>query len=107
MSAAAERARAVQNRDRPKPSVPTEVSRSVDQDKPSKPRMVRQTVDLTVDRHNSLAAWRTKARQELELVRLTNQDVLRELVGLVLTDETVARRLRARLIDVATDRRSD
>jgi hypothetical protein len=69
--------------------------------------MVRQTVDLTVDRHNSFAAWRTKARQELELVRLTNQDVLRELVGLVLTDETVARRLRARLIDVATDRRSD
>jgi hypothetical protein len=107
VSAAAERARAVQNRDRPKPSVPTEVSRPVDQDKPSKPRMVRQTVDLTVDRHNSLAAWRTKARQELELVRLTNQDVLRELVGLVLTDETVARRLRARLIDVANDRRSD
>ena len=40
-------------------------------------------------------------------VRLTNQDVLRELVALLLTDETVARRLRARLIDVGTDRRRD
>ena len=69
--------------------------------------MVRQTVDLTVDRHNDLAAWRTEARQELEMVRLTNQDVLRELVALLLTDETVARRLRARLIDVGIERRRD
>jgi hypothetical protein len=69
--------------------------------------MVRQTVDLTVERHNELAAWRTEARQHLELVRLTNQEVLRELVGLLLTDETVARRLRGRLIDVANEGRRD
>jgi len=62
---------------------------------------------VTVDRHNDLAAWRTEARQELEMVRLTNQDVLRALVALLLTDETVGRQLRARLIDVGTERRRD
>jgi DNA-directed RNA polymerase subunit F len=62
---------------------------------------------VEVERHNALAAWRTEARQHLELVRLTNQEVLRELVGLLLTDETVARRLRGRLIDVAKEGRRD
>jgi len=39
VSTAAERARAVQQRDR-KPSIPTEISRDVAMEKPSKPRMV-------------------------------------------------------------------
>jgi hypothetical protein len=107
VSAAAERARAIRDRDRPQREVRAEVEVLPVAVESSKPRLVRQTVDLTMERHNDLAAWRTEARQQLGLVRLTNQGVLRELVGLLLADETVARRLRGRLIDVANEGRRD
>lgn len=65
--------------------------------RPGKPRTVRQTVDLTPDQHNALAAWRLDAAMALDRGRLSTQEVLATLVAVLLDDETVARRVRARL----------
>lgn len=63
----------------------------------AKPRMVRQTVDLTPELHSELAAWRLDTALTLDRGRLTTQEVLYTLVELMLDDETVARRVRAKL----------
>lgn len=58
---------------------------------------VRQTVDLTQARHVALAQWRMQTTVELGRTRLSTQDVLSALVGVLVTDETVARKVRAYL----------
>jgi hypothetical protein len=62
-------------------------------------RLVRSTVDLAPVRHTKLALWRTETAAELGVGRITTQDVLRALVARLLTDETLARKIRADLED--------
>lgn len=63
-------------------------------------RKVRQTVDLTLDRHKQLGAWRLDTALALGRTRLTTQDVLSAAVDVLLTDESVARRVRHRLEEI-------
>lgn len=73
---------------------------------PPRPRQVRtdpirSTVDLPPAHHDKLATladeWSTELGLPIGKRGVTRKDVLEELVALVLTDETVARRLLARL----------
>ncbi|MGH3924837.1 MAG: hypothetical protein ACRDTT_18580 [Pseudonocardiaceae bacterium] len=68
----------------------------------SKP--VRRTVDLPPTHHQKLTTWCSEAAVELGVARITGQDVLRSLVARLLTDETLARKLRADLADELTQR---
>jgi len=62
---------------------------------------VRSTVDLPPVHHDQLAQladeWSTELGLPIGKRGVTRKDVLEELVALVLTDETVARRLLTRL----------
>lgn len=94
------RVRAIQQRDQTPPGS----SRAEDPDRPvtppartGKPRVVRQTVDLTPEAHTALAAWRMDTALALDRGRLTTQEVLSTLVAVLLADDTVARRVRAKL----------
>ena len=60
-------------------------------------RRVRATVDLSQGRHRGLTQWCTDAAVELGRVRVKRQDVLSALVGQLLTDEVLARKIRAAL----------
>jgi hypothetical protein len=94
---AAERARAMRQRARPT-DVPTEGTGPNDP-VPAATRApakdVRQTVDLPHPRHLAFAAWRMETAVQLGRSRLTTQDALSAMVEVVLTDEVVARRVRA------------
>src|SRR4051794_29521760 len=97
MTSARDRAAALRKRDVPaaapaEPEPAPAARRVADPD-----RKVRQTVDLTHRRHLDLARWRNETAAELEIARLSTQEVLAVLVDLVLEDEQVARRLRRRL----------
>ena len=62
-------------------------------------RPVRRTVDLSPARHDQLDEWQRETARELGRARVTGQDVLRTLVARLLTDETLARKIRAHLRD--------
>ena len=62
-------------------------------------RPVRRSLDLSPTHHARLAAWCTETAVELGAARITGQDVLRALVARLLTDETLARKIRADLAD--------
>ena len=74
--------------ERPRPRVRTERSRPV-----------RRTVDLSPVHHAKLTEWCAETAVELGAARVTGQDVLRTLVARLLTDETLARKIRADLAD--------
>jgi len=67
-----------------------------------RPELVRRTVDLPLVRHHALTGWCTETAAELGMRRLTGQDVMAALVGRLLTDETLARKIRADLKRTAT-----
>lgn len=58
---------------------------------------VRVTVDFPANRHNDLKDWCNETARELGKSRVTSKDVIMALVGRVLTDETLARKIRADL----------
>ncbi|MEU7817041.1 hypothetical protein [Pseudonocardia sp. NPDC049154] len=60
-------------------------------------RRVRQTVDLSEQRHKELAAWRMETALALGVTRVTTQDVLAAAVNAILRDPTVARHVRAQI----------
>lgn len=60
-------------------------------------KAVRQTVDLTASQHATLVAWCGETARQLDRARVTKQDVLATLVQRLLTDETLARKVRADL----------
>lgn len=62
-------------------------------------RPVRRSLDLSPTHHARLAEWCTETAVELGAARVTGQDVLRALVARLLTDETLARKIRADLAD--------
>lgn len=55
---------------------------------------IRSTVDLPPARHHALRAWCDETAVQLGKARVTTQDVMRTLVARVLTDETLARKIR-------------
>lgn len=55
---------------------------------------VRNTVDLSPHLHASLKAWCGETAVSIGSSRVTGQDVLRALVARLLTDETLARKIR-------------
>lgn len=57
---------------------------------------IRSSVDLTPARHLALHQWQLDATLQLGR-KVGRQEVLAGLVQLLLTDETVSRRLRAQL----------
>lgn len=62
------------------------------------PAAVRQTVDITGEQHQALNAWKLETALALGRSRpLTTQDALAAMVAVLLDDESVARRVRARL----------
>jgi hypothetical protein len=64
-------------------------------------RKVRKTVDLAPARHHALKTWLDETAIELGRATVTSQDVLDALVGRLLTDETLARKIRVDLADGA------
>lgn len=60
---------------------------------------VRRTVDLSPTHHTALDTWCTETARELGKARVTGQDVLRTLVAQLLTDETLARKIRKALAE--------
>lgn len=92
MSTARDRARQIRQRD-----APVEEQAPAPRERPAPPAKVRQTVDLTGVRHLELGAWRLDTALQLGRTRLTTQDVLAAAVDVLLDDDMVARRVRARL----------
>jgi hypothetical protein len=60
---------------------------------------VRRTVDLSPAHHAELDAWCAETARQLGRARVTGQDVLRTLVSQLLTDETLARKVRKALAE--------
>lgn len=58
---------------------------------------IRTTVDLSPTHHAQMKAWEAETAVMLGLARVTRQDVLRVMVKRLLTDETLARMIRADL----------
>jgi hypothetical protein len=61
---------------------------------PVRAKPVRNTVDLSPHHHASLKAWCGETAVSIGSSRVTGQDVLRALVARLLTDETLARKIR-------------
>jgi hypothetical protein len=66
-------------------------------------KLVRRSVDLSPTHHAKLTEWCNETAVQLDTARVTGRDVLRALVRRLLTDETLAREIRA---DLADDRES-
>ena len=62
---------------------------------------VRRTVDLSPHHHAELDAWCAETARQLGKARVTGQAVLSTLVGRLLTDETLARRIRQDLAEMS------
>jgi hypothetical protein len=60
-------------------------------------RPVRRTVDLSPVDHDRLTDWQRDTARQLGRTRITGEDVLRALVARLLTDDTVAEKIRADL----------
>lgn len=73
-------------------SVDTESGRG-DRGSARTPR-VRITVDLPAARHDSLKTWCQETAREQGRVRITAQELVNTLVHRLLTDETLARKIR-------------
>lgn len=58
---------------------------------------IRSTVDLAPARHAELKAWCGETAVMLGKSRVTTQDVFRAFVDRLLTDETLARKIRSDL----------
>lgn len=58
---------------------------------------IRSTVDLAPMQHNALKQWCNESAVEVGRSRVTTQDVFRALAKRLLTDETLARKIRADL----------
>jgi hypothetical protein len=87
--------------DKPRPPVPagTDTVTPEDRDRhlgPAVPhaKPVRSTVDLAPIRHAGLKAWCGETAVMIGRSRVTTQDVFRVLVDRLLTDETLARKVR-------------
>jgi hypothetical protein len=65
-------------------------------------RDVRCTVDLSPVAFRELRDWRNETADLSGRSRVTNQDVLAALVDLLLTDESIAGQVRAKLPDTAS-----
>lgn len=89
---AADRARAL--RDRKAKTDPEEAPVSP---RPVRTKPVRQTVDLTPEAHVALGTWRLETALALGMGRLSTQQVLAAAVAVLVEDEMVGRRVRARL----------
>lgn len=87
---AADRAKALRDRKAKPDETPREP-------RPARTKPVRQTVDLTPQQHAALGVWRLETALALGLGRLSTQDILAAAVAVLLDDEMVARRVRARL----------
>jgi hypothetical protein len=61
---------------------------------------IRSTVDLPPHQHASMKAWCNETAVMVGRARVTTQDVVRALIGRLLTDETLARKIRE---DLRTD----
>lgn len=77
-------------------SVSTEEKPEVKPSRAVKPRVtpVRRTVDLSPAHHAQLTEWCGETARMIGSARVTGQDVLRTLVARLLTDETLARKIR-------------
>jgi len=60
-------------------------------------RPVRRSVDLTPAQHAELVDWCVETARVLGKARISGQEVFRALVARLLTDEALARKLRADL----------
>lgn len=57
-------------------------------------KLVRRTVDLPPVRHAELDQWCSETARQLGQARVTGQAVISTLVARLLTDETLARKIR-------------
>lgn len=106
MSDARSRARSLRSRDaKPAADEPAAPEPPATVPDAGKPRKVRQTVDLTQQRHRDLAAYRMDTALALGRTRLTTQDVLAHMVELVLTDPQTSRKLRQLMEQEEQERR--
>lgn len=64
-----------------------------------KGKPVRKTVDLPPQRYAALTTWCTESAAELGVTRVTGQAVINALVARLVTDETLARKVRADLAE--------
>lgn len=62
-------------------------------------KAVRRSVDLSPNQHRKLTEWCNDAADQLGVSRVTGADAIRTLVAQLLTDETLARKIRANLAD--------
>lgn len=67
-------------------------------------KLVRRSVDLSPTHHRKLTEWCAETASEIGAARVTGADVFRTLVARLLTDETLARKVRADLRDELNQR---
>lgn len=63
-------------------------------------RRVRRSVSLSSADHASLTQWCHETAVQIGSARVTGQDVFRALVARLLTDETLACKIRADIADI-------
>ncbi|MDX6584330.1 MAG: hypothetical protein QOI10_3514 [Solirubrobacterales bacterium] len=63
-------------------------------------KLVRRSVSLSPTHHARLTQWCHETAVQIGGTRVTRQDVFRALVARLLTDETVARKIRADIADI-------
>jgi hypothetical protein len=97
MSSAAERIAAKAARLKQRHQEPAEAPRPAPAASTPRVKPVRSTVDLAPTHHVQLKAWCGETAVEVGRARVTTQDVMRALVIRLLTDEALARKVRADL----------
>lgn len=68
-------------------------------------KRVRRTVDLPRKLHRDLKRWQDETADMLGVVEVTGQDLGEAMYGVLLTDEEVARKVRAELRRLLAGRR--